>query len=179
MNEYRNRSSGKIVSDAELRDAFPNVSLPAVLDPITLDARGFDAVLAFPAPMVGVTQVAVRNGAQMDEKGNWIYAWRLEELPAAVVAANAAAAEQAARDRAKQQRADAVAAIKVDVDGMTFDGDETSQGRIARAILAMEAAGTTSTPWTLSNNTTVAVTSTQLRQVLVKAGLAQTALWPL
>jgi hypothetical protein len=99
-------------------------------------------------------------------------------VPTAEQKAQAAAdAAQAARDVAKQRRADAVAAITVNVDGMTFDGDEISQGRIARAILAMESAGVPNTPWTLSNNAVAAVTVAQLRAALVKAGLAQTALW--
>jgi hypothetical protein len=179
MNEYRNRKNGQIMSEWELRSAFPLVALPAVLDYLTLDSYGFDSVLQAPAPAIDIDKVALRDGARMDDRGNWVYAWRVEYLPPDVVAANAAAAAQAAREAAKQKRDAAVAAITVNVGGLVFDGDELSQGRMARAILAMETAGIASTPWTLANNAVATVSTAQLRAVLAQATLAQTAMWAL
>lgn len=87
--------------------------------------------------------------------------------------------EQEAQDLAiaKRERAIKVAAIKVEVDGMTFDGDESAQSRMARAITAAETAGLDSTVWVLADNTVATVTKAQLQQALSKAMLAMAELW--
>lgn len=78
---------------------------------------------------------------------------------------------------AKRERAAKVAAITVEVDGMTFDGDEQAQSRMARAITAAETAGLESTVWVLADNTVKNVTKAQLQQALSKAMLAMAELW--
>ena len=78
---------------------------------------------------------------------------------------------------AKRERAAKVAAIKVEVDGMTFDGDESAQSRMARAITAAETAGLESTVWVLADNTVATVTKVQLQQALAKAMIAMSELW--
>lgn len=78
---------------------------------------------------------------------------------------------------AKRERAAQVASIKVGVDGMTFDGDEAAQSRMARAITAAETAGLESTVWVLADNTVKNVTTAQLQQALSKAMLAMAELW--
>lgn len=82
-----------------------------------------------------------------------------------------------ALEEAKRYRAAQVAAITVVVDGMTFDGDETAQSRMARAITAAETAGMDSTVWVLADNTVATVTKAQLQQALTKAMLAMSELW--
>lgn len=82
------------------------------------------------------------------------------------------------REVLKASRAEAVAAIQVTVNGRVFDGDEISQGRMARAILALQTQpeGTT-TVWVLADNTAYAVTITELQEALTLAGAQQTAMW--
>jgi len=85
-----------------------------------------------------------------------------------------------AREAFKQDREKAVAAIVVlvDIDENTaylFDGDETSQTRMARAIVTMTDSDVT--PWVLADNTPVMVTRAQLAVALRKAGEEQTRLW--
>lgn len=75
----------------------------------------------------------------------------------------------------KTSRTLAVATIKVMVDEMEFDGDETSQTRMTRAITAMD--DTETTPWVLADNTPVLVSKATLVKALKLAGEAQTALW--
>lgn len=95
------------------------------------------------------------------------------------------AEEIAARElaQAKAERADAVSRIIVEVDGMKFDGDELSQGRISRTIAAAVALGvdlTTETrTWVLADNTVAQVTIAQLAEALRLAGDEQTKLWTL
>ena len=88
-------------------------------------------------------------------------------------------AEQRARELFKLQRAEAVAAIRVTTSaGHVFDGDETSQGRMARAILALQAQGDGSTVlWVLSDNSVVQVGEEELTEALTLAGLMQAELW--
>lgn len=77
--------------------------------------------------------------------------------------------------QAKAERADAVSKIVVEVDGMTFDGDEESQQRVARSIVALEDGETM--PWVLYDNAIAEVTKEQLKQVLRLAGQKQSELW--
>ena len=81
---------------------------------------------------------------------------------------------------AKAERAAAVAAITVTVDGMVFDGDETAQERMARTVTAATATGASmddTTTWVLHDNTVAQVRIRQLATALRLAGEAQTALW--
>lgn len=82
--------------------------------------------------------------------------------------------------QAKAERADAVSKIVVTVDSMVFDGDETSQERMARTITAAVATGedmSATTTWVLADNTVAQVSIKQLAQALRAAGEAQTELW--
>ena len=79
---------------------------------------------------------------------------------------------------AKAARQAAVDSIKVTTQaGHTFDGDEVSQGRMSRAIIALDAAGRSVTTWVLSNNQPTTVTRADLVEALVLAGQEQTRLW--
>ena len=81
-----------------------------------------------------------------------------------------------ALEQAKIERAAAVAAITVEVDGMIFDGDEKAQERMARAVTLADSPEET-TEWVLHDNTIAIVTAEQLRKACKLAGKAQTALW--
>ena len=91
------------------------------------------------------------------------------EKPADVLAAEAL-------EQAKAERADAVGTIKVEVDGMVFDGDEAAQERMARAVLMADSLDE-ETEWVLADSTVAVVTAGQLRRACRAAGKAQTALW--
>ena len=57
--------------------------------------------------------------------------------------------------------------------------DEDSQTRMSRAIIGLQAAGIAEIPWTLADNTVVAVTIEELTEVLILAGQKQAELWPI
>lgn len=85
---------------------------------------------------------------------------------------------QDARAVAKAAREFAVSNIKVTTQaGNTFDGDEVSQGRMARAILALATNAAPSVNWVLANNSVIQATKTELTEALVLSGQAQAALW--
>lgn len=76
----------------------------------------------------------------------------------------------------KYQRAEKVSQIIATTStGRTFDGDEDSQNRMARAV-AVGSPGDT-TEWKLADNTTALVTVEELKEALYLAGQEQTRLW--
>lgn len=82
------------------------------------------------------------------------------------------------RDTAKAARELAVSQITVTTTaGNTFDGDEVSQTRMTRAILVLQATGTPSTVWVLTDNTPVEVTAAELTEALALSGAAQASMW--
>ncbi|WP_089167849.1 DUF4376 domain-containing protein [Azotobacter chroococcum] len=91
----------------------------------------------------------------------------------------AAQASKTAREAWKAQRSETVARIAVTTTaGNTFDGDETSQGRMARAILGLQALGEGATiRWVLADNSEIQATAAELTEALQLAGQAQAALW--
>ena len=76
----------------------------------------------------------------------------------------------------KINRAELVEAIKVTtLAGNEFDGDETSQTRMSRAIAVM--ADTDTTMWVLANDEAIMVGKAEMMEALRLAGEAQTAVW--
>ena len=84
------------------------------------------------------------------------------------------------REIAKAERAKAVDNIKVTTQsGNTFDGDETSQTRMSRAILALSTGAAASVLWVLADNTVIQATAAELTEALALAGAEQARLWAL
>lgn len=99
----------------------------------------------------------------------------LESIPDAL---DDAAQALVVAQQAKMQRTEAVARIQVTTtSGKTFDGDETSQTRMARAVVALQAAGQTQTLWVLADNVPTTVSLDELSEALALAGAEQTRLW--
>jgi hypothetical protein len=82
------------------------------------------------------------------------------------------------REQLKAERDIAVAAITVTTQaGNTFDGDETSQGRMSRAIIALSTGLAPSVSWVLADNSVIQATAAELTEALVLAGQEQAAIW--
>ncbi len=82
--------------------------------------------------------------------------------------------------QAKAERAALVEKATVEVDGLIFDADETSQNRLARGITAALALGLgpdETTEWTLADNSSAQVTVQQMARALLAAGQYQTSVW--
>ena len=85
-----------------------------------------------------------------------------------------------AREAAKAARAIAVENIKVTTAaGNTFDGDEASQTRMARAVLVLSTGAALSVPWVLADNTVIQANAAELTEALALAGAEQARLWVL
>ncbi|OCR99010.1 hypothetical protein A9K75_08865 [Campylobacter fetus subsp. testudinum] len=92
-------------------------------------------------------------------------------------------------DEWKKTRAAKVAKIEIVIDnckladgsgalnGVSFQGDEDSQNRLSRALAMASLSGLTSTLWVSTDNKTYDISVAQIGEILLKAGLAQTALW--
>lgn len=107
---------------------------------------------------------------KLAEAGEW---GEIEELSQAEKDVHALSE---ARAKFKAERAAAVAALTITTEaGNVFDADETSQGRMARAVVAMESGETIQ--WVLSDNSIVGVDASELKEALKLAGAAQSALW--
>ena len=83
--------------------------------------------------------------------------------------------DKQAREVFKSNREEAVKNIKVEVDGMIFDGDEVSQDRMIREAFVMPDEETVD--WVLANNSTAEVTKAQLIEAIRLAKAEQTRLW--
>ena len=83
-------------------------------------------------------------------------------------------AEQALA-QAKAERAEEVERLTVEVEGMVFDADETSQARMSVAASSMTDDETN--VWVLHDNTVVQVTKAQLLLACRLARIAQSAVW--
>lgn len=82
------------------------------------------------------------------------------------------------REAAKAAREIAVANIKVTTQaGNIFDGDEVSQGRMSRAIIALSTGLAPSVNWALADNSVIQATAAELTEALVLSGQAQAAIW--
>ena len=81
MSEYRNRTSGAVNTQGEIRRSMPNTSLPRVWTSSICDSLGIDPVLAAPAPAAsGEYRVVSRNGVVQDALGNWVEAYTESDM---------------------------------------------------------------------------------------------------
>lgn len=82
MAEYRDRTTGEIKSQGQLRKENPNMSMPKVWNDFTFDALNVDPVLAAPKPTSGIGQYqhVIRNGVVQDANNNWVQAWQIVDM---------------------------------------------------------------------------------------------------
>lgn len=92
-------------------------------------------------------------------------------------------AEELGAQKVQQERAAFIAARTAQVArlkvttaaGNTFDGDETSQNRMARFVAMAE--DTDTIRWVLADNSVIQATRAELKEALTLAGQAQAQLW--
>lgn len=172
MNEFRMKIDGSLVSEAEYRLNNPDKIFPVVLVPD--DA---DPVLKSPQP-IAINSYAVRDGVEQDALGNWVERWKVVPYTEEELLAQSEQQAKQQRESAKQVRQEQVEAIQVTTStGKVFDGDEISQNRMARAIIALQATNTPTVTWVLADNTSTQATVEELTEALALAGAAQAAIW--
>lgn len=155
---------------------------PNTLEVSNEPADGYETILSTQCPLTERLEKAVPGAPELID-GMWCETWALEPLTdaeeAQVIEAervNRLPALLAPRQAFKAQRAEAVQNITVTTAaGNTFDGDEESQTRMARAIVALPEGATV--PWVLADNSILQATASELREALALSGAEQARLW--
>ena len=80
MAEYRNRETGEVKTQGEIRRDNPNMSIPRVWNDDVCDALNVDPVLAGAQPTPGQYQTVVRDGVEQDDAGNWVEKWVVADM---------------------------------------------------------------------------------------------------
>jgi hypothetical protein len=82
MTEYRDRTTGELKSQGQLRKENPNMSMPRVWNNNVHDALNVDPVLRAPKPTegIGAYQTVRRNGVTQDANNNWVEAWEIADM---------------------------------------------------------------------------------------------------
>ena len=130
----------------------------------------------------GVVINIVESSAEFAESQGWIDADGLSigdiKTATGFIAPKKIIDDAALREAEKIQRDITTAKILVTTStGNVFNGDEVSQNRLSRAILALQLTGTLTTHWVLANNVATEVGVPELAEALALSGAAQTALW--
>jgi len=110
MGEYRNRTTGVVMTQGQWRNEFANMSLPRVWKAATLDALDLDPVLRSPAATVGDYQTSVRDGVVQDANGNWVENYVARDMFQDTTAEDGTVTTKAEHEAAYQATLDAATA---------------------------------------------------------------------
>lgn len=108
MTEYRDRATGAIKSQGQLRKENPNVSLPKIWGINVCNTLNVDPILPSPKPTenVGPYQAVVRNGIEKDSNNAWVQAWKIVELFEEYIDEEGVTRTKAEQEAAYQQEID-------------------------------------------------------------------------
>jgi len=166
MSEYRNRTTGAVNTQGEIRRSMPNTSLPRVWTAAICDDLNIDPVLAAPAPEpTGDLKAVVRNGVTQDANGNWVEAWVERDMFADFVndeGVTVTKAEQEAEYTARKAEEEATA-IRTERDAKLAESDWM-------VIKAAETGVALATEW--------ATYRQALRDVTAQTGFPNEVTWP-
>ena len=166
MSEYRNRTTGAVNTQGEIRRSMPNTSLPRVWTAAICDSLGIDPVLAAPAPeATGEYKSVSRNGVVQDANGNWVEAYVERDMFADYVDEEGVTVTKASQEEAYTARKDAEAATAA-----RAERDKLIASCDWMAIKAFEGGTTVSAEW--------ATYRQALRDVSAQAGFPNDITWP-
>ena len=156
MTEYRDRTTGELKSQGQLRKENPNMSMPKVWNTNVHDALNVDPVLRTPQPSEGIGeyQTVRRNGVVQDSLGNWVEAWEIADM-----------FSDTTEDGVTTTKAEHEAAYQA-----RLDSDAAESNRNERDRLIAE------TDWWASSDLTMTSAQTAYRQAL--RDITSHANWP-
>jgi len=166
MSEYRNRTSGAVNTQGEIRRSMPNTSLPRVWTADICEFLGIDPVLAAPAPAAsGEYKVVSRNGVVQDANGNWVEAYVERDMFSDYTTEEGVTVTKAEQEQAYTARKneEAATAVRAERDKLIASCDWM-------AIKAFEGGTTVSAEW--------ATYRQALRDVSAQAGFPNDITWP-
>ena len=156
MTEYRDRTTGELKSQGQLRKENPNMSMPKVWGANVFDALNVDPVLRAPQPTdgIGAYQSVRRNGVVQDANSNWVEAWEVADMFSDTTV-DGVTTTKAEHEAAYQTR---------------LDSDAAERNRTQRDSLIGE------TDWWASSDLTMTSEQTAYRQAL--RDITSHANWP-
>ena len=157
MTEYRDRTTGEVKSQGQLRKENANMSMPKVWNTNVFDALNVDPVLRAPKPTdgIGAYQTVRRNGVTQDAKGNWVEAWEVADMFSDTTDADGVTTTKAEHEAAYQQ-------------GLDDSAGERNRSERDRKI--------SETDWWASSDLTMTAEQTAYRQAL--RDITSHANWP-
>ena len=166
MSEYRNRTTGAVNTQGEIRRSMPNTSLPRVWTADICEFLGIDPVLAAPAPAAsGEYKVVSRNGVVQDANNNWVEAYVERDMFADYVDEDGVTVTKTEQEQAYTATKDAEAATAV-----RAERDKLIASCDWMAIKAFEGGTGVATEW--------ATYRQALRDVSAQAGFPNDITWP-
>jgi len=96
MGEYRNRTTGEVLSQGQVRAANTNMSLPRVWTSSVCDALNVDPVLVSPAATTSAYQTSVRDGVEQNANGDWVEKYVARDMFADIEGGQTKAEQEAA-----------------------------------------------------------------------------------
>ena len=156
MTEYRNRTTGEIKSQGQLRKENLNMSMPKVWNSNVFDALNVDPVALSPKPTegVGAYQKVQRNGVVQDSLGNWVEAWQIVDM-----------FSDTTEDGVTTTKAEHEAAYQAQLDSNAAERNRTQRDRLIGE-----------TDWWASSDLTMTAEQTAYRQAL--RDITSHANWP-
>jgi len=157
MTEYRDRTTGELKSQGQLRKENPNMSMPKVWTSNVFDALNVDPVLRAPKPTdgIGAYQSVRRNGVVQDALNNWVEAWEVADMFSDTTDEDGLTTTKAEHEAAYQQQ---------------LDDNAAESNRSQRDRLIAE------TDWWASSDLTMTAEQTAYRQAL--RDITSHANWP-
>ena len=119
MSEYRNRTTGVVKTQGQIRRDNPNMSLPRVWNSNVCDALDIDPVLRSPAATVGAYQTSVRDGVVQDANGNWVENYVARDM-----------FQDTTEDGVTTTKAEHEAAYQAGLDAKTAEGHRTTRNTL-------------------------------------------------
>lgn len=180
MMEYLREITGNVIYPYpvyKMREDFPETAFPDTPNPNDLAVFSIYRVVETEQPAYDPMTQNIKEGKpRKQQSGSYKQTWTVTNASETEIQDRSYAYYMSQIAIYKKQREGQVAKILVTTtQGNVFDGDEISQGRMARAILSMEDGE--STLWVMANNTPTMVSKLELREALRMAGQAQTSVW--
>lgn len=159
-------------SEYEVRTAFQNISFAVSFSDEQAAFAGLIPLIDGDKPAVTPYVNTLEAGSVTVSEGVAVRNWVLRPLTQQEIDSQ----KQMDLMRAKMSRSSKIDEITVTTsNGNTFDGDERSQDRMARAVAVME--DTDTMPWVLADNSVITVGKRELREALRLAGMQMAAIW--
>jgi len=125
MKEVRNCTTGVVISETDFRKKHPNISFALQILKEDLLKYGYEQVMETKKPVTNSNQILVNNGTKKDDQGNWIYDWKVTNIPDNIIKEKLKAKQDEAWRRIQVER-DRVNLGGVLVSGKWFHTDNES-----------------------------------------------------